>query len=421
MVELIWSLPRRVAFRWAVILFALLMFPFPLTAIPKFDDVASLLRAPIQGSVVWFAQAVLDLPAPDFAFNGSGDRLYDYVELLLFAIVAAVGTIAWSIVDHRRKAYPRLAAGAHVALRYYVAHAMLTYGWIKITKSQFPDPRPGWLYQQLGDSSPMRLLWAFMGYSAPYTIFAGLSEAAAAVLLLWRRTAVLGALLAAAVMTNVVMLNFCYDVPVKLYSMRLLIMAAIIALPAARRVLAALIGHAVAEVPSRARMSPRIERTRSVAKLVIVVVMVADVLLITRRPRHEARGELYGTWIVDSFLVDGIEQPATASDPPRWQAWTAHVPYTTIWLLSGRRERRQPGDDGWFPLAVDEAKRTITLTLDEKRKIVEIWTYTRPAPDRLVIDCMRGAKRLHITLHRDPDGLLMTRGFRWINDEPYNI
>jgi hypothetical protein len=56
-----------------------------------------------------------------------------------------------------------------------------------------------------------------------------LGEVLAGVLLVWRRTATLGALIAAGVMANVVMLNFCYDVPVKLMSSHLLVCALLIA------------------------------------------------------------------------------------------------------------------------------------------------------------------------------------------------
>jgi hypothetical protein len=65
----------------------------------------------------------------------------------------------------------------------------------------------------------MGLLWTFMGASAAYTIFTGLGELVGGLLLTTRRTALAGALVSAAVMTHVAVLNFCYDVPVKLFSM----------------------------------------------------------------------------------------------------------------------------------------------------------------------------------------------------------
>src|ERR1700735_2280424 len=70
-----------------------------------------------------------------------------------------------------------------------------------------------------------------MGYSTTYTFFGGCAELLPACLLLFRRTALLGSLLAFAVMLNVVMLNFCYDVPVKLCSLNLLLLSMFLVLP----------------------------------------------------------------------------------------------------------------------------------------------------------------------------------------------
>src|SRR5262249_30085415 len=84
-------------------------------------------------------------------------------------------------------------------------------------------------------SSPMGLLWTFMGYSKPYTIFAGASEVVGGMLLFFRRTTTLGALLLVAVVGNIVILNFSYDVPVKLFSSNLLVMAIFLVLPDLRR------------------------------------------------------------------------------------------------------------------------------------------------------------------------------------------
>ena len=56
-----------------------------------------------------------------------------------------------------------------------------------------------------------------MGYSRPYAIFCGLVETVGGLLLFWQRTTTLGALIVAASMANVAMLNFSYDVPVKLF------------------------------------------------------------------------------------------------------------------------------------------------------------------------------------------------------------
>jgi hypothetical protein len=75
----------------------------------------------------------------------------------------------------------------------------------------------------LGDFLPMRLAWMFIGYSKIYQAFAGLIEISVGILLLFRKTATLGALLAVAVYINVLVINLSYDVPVKLFSINVVI------------------------------------------------------------------------------------------------------------------------------------------------------------------------------------------------------
>jgi hypothetical protein len=47
----------------------------------------------------------------------------------------------------------------------------------------------------------------------------------------------MGSILASAVMLNIVMLNFCYDVPVKLYSLNLFLLAIFLILPESKKLL----------------------------------------------------------------------------------------------------------------------------------------------------------------------------------------
>ena len=92
-----------------------------------------------------------------------------------------------------------------------------------------------------------------------------------------------------------------------------------------------------------------------------------------------------------------------------------------IWLMDGTFEGRHDGlDRGFYGLKVDPAAHTITATLDTAKKITEVWHYSRPAPDRLILDAVHRGKALHVGLHLEPDGVLETRGFHWVNEIPYN-
>ena len=61
--------------------------------------------------------------------------------------------------------------------------------------------------------------------------FAGLAEVLGGVLLLWRRTTMLGALIVFAVMSNVLAMNLSYDVSVKLLAGHLVLMSVILLAP----------------------------------------------------------------------------------------------------------------------------------------------------------------------------------------------
>jgi hypothetical protein len=413
-----WGVGRRVGFRFGFVVAALVLFPFPLDLIPKTEWLGKLVHAPWDWLVVWFAETVLGLPAPSTVQNGSGDTTADYVMWLVVIILAALGTAIWSALDRRRTAYPRLATAIWILIRYYLAYTMLSYGFAKILKSQFPDLPPGRLVERVGEVSPMGMLWMFMGYSTPYTVFAGLAEAIGGVLLFWRRTMTLGAALIAIVMTNVVILNFCYDVPVKLYSSELLIMAIVVGHAGLRRIIAAALGHAVPAVLPRARMSLRRERLRLAVKLVVIGLMATTLYLSFsgRASRNAQVHELYGLWTVDSFSIDGVEQPPLATDKGRWQRVAGNP--RALWIVNVADERAA------YKLEVDAPKHTLTVKLYDKDYnevgSAETWTYARPAPDHLVIDGPHLSKQLHVTLHREPEPPLLARGFHWINESPYN-
>ena len=124
---------------------------------------------------------------------------------------------------------------AALFLRLYLIGELFSYGLDKVFPNQFSPLGPDHLSQTFGESSASGFLWAFMGYSTPYIIFAGLGETVAGILLCFRRTVTLGALIGVATMSNVVMLNFAYDVGVKLHSSFYLLGLLYLALPDLRR------------------------------------------------------------------------------------------------------------------------------------------------------------------------------------------
>jgi len=412
MVDVVWSVPKRVAFRFGLIAVGLFAYPFPFGWVPKTEPVGEALSAPWEALVVWVAESVLGLGRPSTATTGSGDTTFGWVSMLVLVTLAAIGAAVWSVLDRKRLAYPKLAAGTVVVLRYVLAFTMLSYGFAKIVNTQFPSPTPIRLDARIGETSPMGLLWTFMGYSTPYTVFAGVLEAIAGVLLLFRRTATLGSLVMIAVMTNVAMLNLCYDVPVKLYSLQLLVLAGALALPHARRILAAILGYATPAVPDLPRMAPRGYRIRLVIKAFALCVLAFTTILNVHSAvefRYAPTSELYGTWLVESWAVDGLERPPLTTDKERWRRLLVARGGAAIRLMTDERLR--------VGFTVDSNLRTVNVKSGEQSDTL---TYARSDADHLVLDGKWAGKRLHVTLTREPEPLLVTRKFSWVQEYPFN-
>jgi hypothetical protein len=416
-----WGLPRLVLFRFAVLYFVIYSFPFPLNVIPGAEWPVGKIDAAMRIPVVWFADVFLGITITIFP-NGSGDTTFNYVQVLLFAIVSVVGALVWTVVG-KHNHDPVLRDRFHIYLRYVLGYTMISYGLAKVLTTQFAPPGPDRLATTFGEFSPMGLLWSFMGYSTAYCVFTGAAEAIGGVLLFWRRTTTLGALIVIGVMVNVVMLNFCYDVPVKLYSSHLLVMAIVLTLPDVRRLLDVLVFHRPT-APNLPRAPFRWRRLEGARRLVKTVFLVGTLAWWSHdqykswREMGTAAPEppLYGHYEVTAFYRGGVLQPAVEADGTQWKrVGVGRRRRFRIWTMQGPSTR--------YMTEVDEAKKTLALT-GTTTTSEPTWTleYSTPAADQLVLEGTFNAIPIEVHLKKldTSKSELMTRGFRWINEYPHN-
>lgn len=412
-----WPLAKRILFRFAVAFFLVINFPFPFDFIPS--ETLTPIFQKISDVPVQFAARMLHVSV-DIRPNGSGDTTWNYVNLLCVFVIAILITIVWSILDRRRLRYDKGWILFRAYLRFVLATAMISYGVAKVFPSQFPAPTLDRLMQRFGDASPMGLLWTFMGASVAYNVFSGSAEMLGGLLLTTRRTALLGALVSAGAMANIVMLNFAYDVPVKLYSSQLLLEAIVIALPDVPRLVDFFFRHrAIAPAPL-----PRLTQSRplEIGGIVLRTLAVAAFLIVSIREVREnmqrfgpeSRSPLYGIWRVDDFEINGQAIPP-AADPARWRRVIFELrPMMSVQLMDDVRVR--------LSAKLDERNRSLAVS----RRNEPAWdgrlTYQRATPDTLTIDGIIGGKKVHALCHREPipKFLLTTRGFHWINEFPFN-
>ncbi|HYC60840.1 MAG TPA: hypothetical protein VEK79_14855 [Thermoanaerobaculia bacterium] len=411
-----WTVLTRIAFRFFFSFFALAL-PIPLFFQgPRFLQMSAMFWDAI---VPPFAKTFFGLQVEQQQ-NGSGDSTWDWIQLFAIAMISLAITLVWSVFDRKRTAYPRLYVWFRAYVRFALAMVMIIYGTMKVIPLQFTAPPLDRLMQRVGDMSPMGLLWTFMGASPAYVIFSGLGELLGGLLLTMRRTALLGALVAAAVMLNVVVLNFSYDVPVKIFSSILLLAALFIAAPDAKRLLHLLVLNRPVETKplEPAVRPPWLHNTLRIARTAVVIWFVAMSLQRTWTSRqqflqNDARGELHGIWNVDDLTVDGVPRPPLLSDVTRWQ----RVVFTStrgmaIEQVDARRDRY---------MVTHDLKGFILKKRDDPRWSASFLS-ERPNSNTLLLRGAMDGRNIVATLRRTPPRqfLLTSRGFHWINEAPYN-
>jgi hypothetical protein len=338
--------------------------------------------------------------------TGSGDTTLDYIELLCFVVAALLGALVWSILDRRRLEYRRLHSWLRVLVRYTLAVTMFSYGFAKVFPLQFRTPGFARLMEPYGEFSPMGALWWFMGASTAYIVISGSAEVLGGLLLLFRRTTTLGAMVSFVVLCNIVALNYCYDVPVKLYSSNLLLMAVFLMAPDFDRLCAVLIRNRPAE-PADLSAPSFTNRKLRIAAVVIPVLFVGYVLYeqihggwqaYQSSRVHPKRPPLYGMYVADPL-------PA---DPAQWRKVAIEFPTAlTVRLMDDTVKN--------YGVKYDEARSTVTLTAGKEAPLT--LTYSRPDPDHLQFS---GPVTLRLRKLDPAKFLLLSRGFHWINERPLN-
>jgi hypothetical protein len=366
----VWPLWQRVLFRFFCVYFVLQVEPWNFfRAIPG----VSLLMQPYDAAMDWLVRTgnahlfhVRETLVPQ---NGSGDTSYAWAQLWLLLSLALVACVVWSVIDRKRLHYRRAAYWLRLIVRYYIAGAALSYGIIKLFMLQMPFPTISQLATPLGDLLPMRFSWLFIGYSGPYQIFSGAMETVAGLLLLPRRTVTAGLFAATGAFTNVVMINYAYDVPVKLFASHLLLSCLFLLALDSRRLIPFLFLNRPA--PATTAYDPNF--ARSWQKWGALAVKVFILYQMLYRPfqsswtryqaaQHPAPSGPFkaGVYDVRSFVINGDTVPLTGTDSLRWRdvifdnagAGSVNTRDSVFW----QRYRR-----GYFRYKPDTAAHTVAL------------------------------------------------------------
>jgi len=418
-----WNLYKKIAFRFFFILLPLFII---LNNNGAFAIISGILQLPslvLHKFIPWFSEHIIHYNY-DFTIytNGSGDTSYDWVLLLFIFLVSLIGCMIWSVLDRKRKSYNAAYYWLVVLVRFYLAFTLILYGLVKVIKLQFPDPSLTRLLQPFGDASPMGLAWTFLGFSKGYNIFMGIVEVSA-VLLLFRRTVVVGAFLSLAATAHVMSMNYFFDVPVKLLSTALVVMSLFILAPHFLTLYRFFLKYESQQLDKMYRPSFKKRwlyiSAYSIKYLYITVSI--GLLLYTFSQQTKTYGSaapkpfLYGIYNVERMKFKGKVLAPLTSDNTRWKQMIISYPgYARVKTM----------DDSTlnFSTVFNTKKKEIVLNSQDKESAQYILNYSLIGKDKLIISGLKGRDSVSVSFKKKDlkDFRLINRGFHWVNEYPYN-
>ncbi|MVZ65531.1 hypothetical protein GQF61_06655 [Sphingobacterium sp. DK4209] len=350
--------------------------------------------------------------------NGSGDTTMHWLILLFIIGVSLIGTLVWSLFDRRTTQYPKLYYWLTVSVRYYVGITMFNYGIIKLFHGQFPFPSLYKLTEPLYLFSPMGLAWTFYGASPAYNIAIGIAEILGA-LLLFRKTATIGAMISLIVCINVMATNYFYDVPVKMLSTALVILCIYLLGPNLKQLYLLFI----ANKEIRLIPNPHLHATKPWQKIVLIslksllifgtLILALHSVLRTNeflKTHLQKESELYGVYYIP---VNEYENRKKLGIPDQWHLFV-FINNHSIMI----RDQEQNGQ--LYQIVTDSSKKELKI-IGKQNERTQYFQY-EVRSNGIMLKGLERIDSISIFINKiDMENIdLKNRGFRWISDMSYN-
>lgn len=367
-----WHPLTRLGFRIAFIYFCGFMYLYgndgiDYQALVMWRGFSNFLNWPLNQLLLWSGHHIFhvkNMPS-HWHVADRGDALGNWILVKLFIVGSIAGGLIWTGIaklrGSRRTEYNTLLAWLRFFLRLTVGFFMVGYGMLKVFPLQMPPISISILNQPAGQMTPHALLWSLVGLYPAYESICGVLEVIAGALVLFRRTALAGALICVFIMSNVVLYNLFFGVSVKLFALNLTVAAIFLVLPDTKPLLDFFWKHQAA-VQTSVWTPPLTNRglslyVRTLEVIFIVVSFTINPLfdgIIYQHSRNIARiqSPLLGAWRLDStypasgpfvtsngpaseIYIDTVERGFTRSaDGVLWRTFlkinpTAHTVYVS--------------------------------------------------------------------------------------------
>lgn len=423
-----WPFWKKIIFRFLCIYFLLHLTPWTWldNIVPGIDYVTGNYQTLISWIIQKCNHLFFHFESTKIVNNGSGDTTFNWEEVFTYLLIALAGTFLCSLLDRKRANYVNANIWLQIFLRYFLIINCFSYGIIKLYGLQMIFPNQSQLSTPLGDFLPMRFSWMFIGYSTPYQMFSGAMEVLAGMLLLNRKTITLGLFVATSVFLNVLVLNLCYDIPVKLFSIHLVLYCIYLLLNDYKRLFNFFvlnIGVSANSIHSIHFSKKWIRIVRIVLKLVFIIIYVV-LPFINTKDRYYSQFKLkettpihLGIYDVTVFAINNDTLPYLPSDTTRWK----DVIFEKDGLGSvGSTDSlfRQRYRRGYFNFKTDTLLKTISFKklATDSLNIFE-FNYELPDPTTLKLWGNRKKDSYYLVLRKSNRHFkLAEKQFHWISE-----
>jgi hypothetical protein len=268
----------------------------------------------------------------------------------------------------------------------------------------------------------MGLAWAFLGFSKGYNLFMGIAEFAA-ILLLFRRTLTAGLLITLMTTSNVMAVNYFYDVPVKILSTMLVIMTVFLLLRDAKRLFlffftGLAISLPVIIAPEIKLKGLRILKFIFKGMILIYIVLIAGYEAMEMEKLYgdgAPKPRLYGIYKVKSMIRN--VNASTQLQEKNWKQLIVESEYSLRVMFNDNSTQR------YFAEAIDSGK-IISLVGVMGNKDSCYFNYSTPQAGILIFNGQINQDKVEIVLQKDTVSRqsfeLIKTGFHWINEYPNN-
>ncbi|TWI95285.1 hypothetical protein JN11_04399 [Mucilaginibacter frigoritolerans] len=268
-----------------------------------------------------------------------------FINWIIAAVLAVIGSVIWSRFKFKDQDYSILYYWLRVIVRYRLAIGILGYGFIKFFPLQAPFPSISNLNTSYGDFNDWKIFSMSLGIVPNYESFLGSIEIVAGLLLFFRKTATIGALIILVFTGNVFISNLAYEGGEYVYSIYLLSFALFVLSFDALRIY----NLVSLEQPTEPnKFKPELTGRQRTIRLVVKTLVVFFFVFLYgfktysgykhdpyQFPNTPGLAKASGIYNVSEFKINNKELPYSATDSVRWKD-VVFEKWATISIRSNR-------------------------------------------------------------------------------------